>query len=70
MSCEVSVCKPDPRIYELCLSRLGVEPGEALFIDDRVENIEAAAALGLQTVHFTGDHLLAEIRARIEPGNP
>jgi putative hydrolase of the HAD superfamily len=69
VSCEVGVCKPDPRIYQLCLSRLDVEPGEALFVDDRVENVQAAAALGLQTVHYTGDHLLPEIRARIEARN-
>jgi putative hydrolase of the HAD superfamily len=69
VSCEVGVCKPDPRIYQVCLSRLDVEPGEALFVDDRVENVEAAAALGLQTVHYTGDHLLPEIRARIEARN-
>lgn len=62
VSCEVGVCKPDPRIYELCLSRLGVEPAEALFVDDREENVEAAAKLGMQTVHYTGDHLLPEIR--------
>ena len=69
VSCEVGVCKPDLRIYQLCLSRLGVEPPEALFVDDRQENVEAAATLGLQTVHFTGDHLLPEIRARIEARN-
>lgn len=69
VSCEVGVCKPDPRIFELCLSRLGVEPAEALFVDDRLENVEAAATLGLQTVHYTGDHLLHEIRARIEARN-
>ena len=69
VSYEVGVCKPDPRIYEICLSRLGVEPGEALFVDDRLENVEAAANLGLQTVHFTGDHALTEIRGRVEAGS-
>jgi putative hydrolase of the HAD superfamily len=66
VSYEVGVCKPDPRIYELCLSRLGVGARDALFVDDRLENVEAAAKLGLQTLHFTGDDVLAELRARIE----
>jgi len=28
---------------------------EALFVDDRAVNIEAAAKLGIRTLHFTGD---------------
>ena len=66
VSYEVGVCKPDPRIYEVCLSRLGVDAPQALFVDDRAENVDAAAKLGLQTVHFTSDGLLPEIRARID----
>lgn len=52
-SAEVGVKKPDPRIYLLTLERLGVEPHEAVFIDDVEENVEAAAALGIQAIHFT-----------------
>jgi putative hydrolase of the HAD superfamily len=55
VSCEVGVAKPDPRIYQICLSRLGVEPNHALFVDDRLENIDAAARLGIQTFHFASD---------------
>ncbi len=52
ISAEVGVTKPDPRIYHLALERLGVQPGEAVFVDDFKENIEAARALGIHTVHF------------------
>ena len=55
VSCEVGFAKPDPRIYERCLSRLGVEPSHALFVDDRLENIAAAARLGILTFHFASD---------------
>jgi len=55
VSCEVGVAKPDPLIYKICLSRLGVEPNHALFVDDRLENIDAAARLGIQTFHFASD---------------
>jgi epoxide hydrolase-like predicted phosphatase len=52
ISAEVGIAKPDPRIYRLTLERLGVPAGEAVFVDDFIENIEAARALGLHTVHF------------------
>jgi putative hydrolase of the HAD superfamily len=55
VSYEVQLAKPEPEIYRLTLARLGVEPAGALFVDDRLENIAAARALGIQTLHFTGD---------------
>ena len=52
ISAEVGIAKPDPRIYRLTLERLGVPAGEAVFVDDFIENIEAARVLGLHGVHF------------------
>ena len=40
--------KPDPAIYQLALSRFGLQPERTLFIDDRAENIAAAEALGIR----------------------
>ncbi len=51
-SAEVRLAKPDERIYRLILDQLGVTAGEAVFIDDYLPNVEAAAALGLHTIHF------------------
>ena len=48
------ITKPDPAIYELLVSRYGLKKEECLFIDDREINIEAAAALGMDTILFTG----------------
>jgi putative hydrolase of the HAD superfamily len=62
VSSEVGLTKPDPRIYELCLARLGVDAARALFVDDRIENVEAAAAVGLRTLHFTGDESVGVLR--------
>jgi putative hydrolase of the HAD superfamily len=45
--------KPDPAIYHLLLERLGTAPEEALFLDDRLENIEGARQLGIQGLQFT-----------------
>lgn len=46
------IIKPDPAIYALALRRFGLSPGEGLFIDDRHENVEAAAANGFVAHHF------------------
>jgi epoxide hydrolase-like predicted phosphatase len=54
ISAEVGVAKPDSRIYRVALDRLGVLPGEVVFVDDFIENIESARELGLKTVHFQG----------------
>jgi epoxide hydrolase-like predicted phosphatase len=51
-SAEVHLAKPDPRIYQLALERLGVQPQEAIFVDDFPINIEAAKALGMHGVRF------------------
>ena len=52
ISAEEKIAKPDPRIYHVALERLGVQAGEAIFLDDFIENIHAANALGLSGVHF------------------
>jgi 2-haloacid dehalogenase len=44
--------KPDPAIYALALRRFGLAPGEAIFVDDRLENIESAEANGFVGHHF------------------
>jgi putative hydrolase of the HAD superfamily len=52
-SFELNLAKPDAAIYRHTLDRLGVEAEEALFVDDREENTEAAAKLGMRTVLFS-----------------
>ncbi|GIE98118.1 HAD family hydrolase [Paractinoplanes rishiriensis] len=47
LSCEVGCAKPDRRIYEIALRRLGVEPGDALFVDDTEGHVDAARSLGM-----------------------
>jgi putative hydrolase of the HAD superfamily len=65
VSAEVRCVKPDPRIYRLCLERLDVEPAQALFVDDRPDNVAAAAALGMRTVHFTGEDTVTALRSKL-----
>jgi putative hydrolase of the HAD superfamily len=65
VSCEVGCLKPDPRIYQLCLDRLGLGAEETLFADDRLENVEGAGRLGLRTLHFVGDDAVARLRVAL-----
>ncbi|MGP8259814.1 MAG: HAD family hydrolase [Acidobacteriaceae bacterium] len=50
---EMQTAKPDPAIYLRTAQALKTAPRNILFIDDRMENIAAAAQLGMQTVHYT-----------------
>jgi putative hydrolase of the HAD superfamily len=58
-SSEVGMRKPDPRIYLLTCERVGVAPDASVFVDDNAENIAAARALGMETVHFGEDPFVA-----------
>ena len=66
-SAEEGVRKPDPEIYMRALSRLGVAPQEAIFVDDRLKNVQGARQLGMQAIQFTdSDRVCCQIRRLIE----
>ena len=54
-SSDVRMRKPNPDIYLLTCERLGVAPTASVFLDDNVDNVAAARALGMETVHV-GDN--------------
>lgn len=63
-SYQLRVAKPDPAIYWHVLGKLGTQPEETLFIDDRQENVDAAVALGMKGIVFTTvDQLRADLIA-------
>jgi 2-haloacid dehalogenase len=53
ISGDVELVKPDPRIFRHFLSRFEVNPRAAVYIDDNLPNVEAAAAMGMHGIHFT-----------------
>ena len=59
-SAEVRLIKPDAAIYEHTLRGLGVRPEEALFVDDREVNVQAARDLGIRAVQFRSVEKLRE----------
>ncbi|WP_434212135.1 HAD family hydrolase [[Pseudomonas] boreopolis] len=52
VSGEERLIKPDPAIFRLLLSRYGIAPQRAVFIDDAPHNVAGAAAEGLHAVRF------------------
>lgn len=52
---EVKEVKPDPRIYEIMMERLGARPEECVFIDDKERNLVTARNLGMKTILFKSE---------------
>lgn len=52
MSHTVKLTKPEHPIYELLLSRYGLTAQECVFIDDRLDNVNAAKELGIHGIQF------------------
>ena len=59
-SYQLRMAKPDPAIYRHVLSKLGTEPEETLFLDDRPVNVQAAQALGMKAIQFSTVEQLRE----------
>jgi putative hydrolase of the HAD superfamily len=58
--------KPEARIYELTLERIGMPPEACLFIDDLTTNCEGAEAIGMRVVRFReNEQAIAEIRSAL-----
>lgn len=59
------VAKPDPRIFEIVRTRTGHDLACLVFVDDRQDNVSAAAAAGMDAVLFTDAATLrADLRRR------
>jgi HAD superfamily hydrolase (TIGR01509 family) len=57
--------KPEPKIYHLAAESVGVKPDEALFVDDFIENVEAARQVGMQAIHFSDSETVQQKLANI-----
>lgn len=53
VSGDEKLIKPDSRIFNVLLDRYNIKAEESLFIDDNADNIDAAIALGFNTLHYT-----------------
>lgn len=65
-SAYVGTRKPEPKIYEITLQRLGVTAPAALFIDDLEHNCDGARAVGIKAVWFhSAEQAIGEIEAAL-----
>ncbi|NJL54651.1 HAD family phosphatase [bacterium] len=64
VSAQVGLMKPDPAIYAHVLGVLQRPPGHTIFVDDRAENVAAAARLGIHTIHY---HAGMDLAAALSP---
>lgn len=57
-TCLLGVHKPEAAAFEQAAEALGVAPGEVLFVDDRLENVEGARSVGMQAalIDLKGEH--------------
>lgn len=63
-SCYLGVMKPNPAMYRLALSLAHVGPGEAVMVDDRAQNAEAARSVGMHAIRYeNAGQLRAELAA-------
>ena len=54
ISFETGMLKPDPGFYLYAVHELKMEPGEILFLDDSLKNVEAASGLGMRAFNVRG----------------
>ena len=61
LSHEIGAVKPHAHAFVMVAERAGVTPGSCLFIDDRLDNVEAARLAGFQAEQFTDQTSLAAL---------
>jgi len=67
LSHEIGCMKPDPAAYAHVLSHWQVLPRQVLFIDDRTENVTAAAHAGMQAFEAQGPEAVAAVLRSLDP---
>lgn len=64
-SAQFKIEKPDPEIYRRCLAALGIAEERAIFVDDKLANVDGARRAGMMGHHFTDPSALrAELQER------
>jgi len=66
ISAEEGVAKPDHALYEIALRRLDSKPENCIFVDDLLENVNAAIAIGMNAIlHVENDTTIASLNSMI-----
>jgi putative hydrolase of the HAD superfamily len=63
-SAKIGLRKPDPRVYEMMVQQLGVDPTACVYLDDLGVNLKPARAIGMTTIKvLTGEQAIADLEA-------
>ncbi len=63
-SCYLKMAKPDPKIYQFVLKKMGAKPKEAIFIDNLEMNVQGARRVGIKSIRFTNyKNLVKQLRS-------
>ena len=63
-SAKIGLRKPDPRIYQMMVDALGIDPKACVYLDDLGVNLKPARAMGMTTIKVTsGPQAVAELEA-------
>lgn len=63
-SAKIGLRKPDPRIYQMMVERLKVDPNKCIYLDDLGVNLKPAREMGMTTIKVTsGAQAIAELEA-------
>jgi putative hydrolase of the HAD superfamily len=69
LSTELGLHKPDRQIFERVLADLGCTPPEAVFTDDKLENVAGARATGMPGIHYRDfEGFSRDLAELLEPG--
>ena len=58
VSAEIGMVKPEPEIFEFCISHNNLDRTQTLFVDDSIVNCKGAANIGINSHHFTTADIL------------
>jgi epoxide hydrolase-like predicted phosphatase len=67
-SAEIHLKKPDPKIYQYVMDFMRVLPEETIFVDDQLENVEAANQFGIHGIRFhNSEQAIREVLQLLNP---
>ncbi len=61
-SFELGLLKPNPKIYQTVLEKLEAKPNEVIFIDDKLQNVQAAQKLGLHSIVYERETVFKKVK--------
>ncbi len=56
ISADEKLAKPDPKIFEVMLNKFNLSASECFFVDDNINNVNAAISKGINSFQFKGDY--------------